>query len=105
MENFTYALSERHEGSFLYGSDLEEMKELCDAYRAGSYPNTVVEQQATDTVVYPLRTYCVWIWNRATGESKPIDIQQSDQTNLASSPQIPKGWTFMHATPEDRNDV
>ena len=105
MEDFAYGVFSKREGYLGFSSDLEDMKELCDRCRASDYPNAVVKTRSTDVIVYPLKKYCVWIWNRSTNESKPITIEQGDRTNIASSPQIPKGWSFMNATPEDGIDV
>lgn len=48
--------------------------------------------------------YQVYIYCFAAKESKPILIEQPDRTNLASNPQIPKGWMFMHAEEYNSNE-
>ena len=42
--------------------------------------------------------YYVQIWHPETKESKAIEIEQGDRTNLAYSSNIPEGWYFQFAT-------
>ncbi len=55
MERFRYALRTKLDGSFAYGNDLEEMKEICDFYRSNGYPDCVVVINATDEPIYPTK--------------------------------------------------
>jgi hypothetical protein len=49
-----------------------------------------------------MTTYNVRIAKESnTKEQKDIQITQPDRTNLAYSKEIPHGWFFMSATPED----